>query len=71
MNYVIGAVAVNGKMYVFGGIHSNFTIEVFCPFKKTWSVLSSEVLNTLNMCGHCDAFNVKLHIENEIFKLID
>lgn len=66
-----GAVAVNGKIYVFGGIHSNFTIEVFCPYKKTWSVLSSTVLNSLNMCGACNAFNVKLHLKSEIFKLID
>ncbi|CAI6361911.1 unnamed protein product [Macrosiphum euphorbiae] len=66
-----GAVAVNGKIYVFGGFHSNFTIEVFCPYKNTWSVLPSTVLNSLNMYGACNAFNVKLHLKSEIFKLID
>ncbi|XP_027841319.2 kelch-like protein 3 isoform X1 [Aphis gossypii] len=66
-----GAVTVNGLIYVFGGEHSNFTIEVYCPYKKTWSVLSSKVPDTFDNYGCCNAFNVKRHIQNEVLKLTD
>lgn len=62
---------VNGLIYVFGGKNSDFTIEVYCPYKKSWSVLSSKVPGTLDNLGNCNAFNVKRHIQNEVLKLTD
>lgn len=61
---------MNGLIYVFGGFHSNFTIEVYCPFKNVWTVLSVKVPNTLDLHGVCNAFNVKREIQNTVLKLI-
>lgn len=63
--YNSGAVSVNGSIFVFGGVNSNYTIEVYCPYKNKWSVLSIKIPNSLGCNSMCYAFIVDQAIQHK------
>lgn len=63
--YNTGAVSINGSIFVFGGVNNNNTIEVYCPYKNEWSVLSIKIPNSLECNSICYAFMVNQAIQNK------
>lgn len=71
MHCSIGAVAMNGLIYVFGGVTSNYSIESYCPYRNKWSLLKSKVPNSLGCNSMCHAFVVNQAIQNKFLNSID
>lgn len=64
----IGAAAINGKIYVFGGTCENSSIEEYCPFQNQWSVLPLVMPKRFGRNTICTSYTIHRRDQHKFLK---